>query len=182
MATGISGSSCREGRPALNSYSPPGPSTLLHLFGLRLVLIFVIVVVLLVIARLRLRRLRVILLFLLRLLHLAQGLPLLRESVGLRKVICDDDVVEDGAALHLPQVEAHEAEVVVLVELVVILVLRVGDLLRLPEALVGRIRDPLPVPFPLECGIVLHGRFPFSVLFVVPIVWLFGVAINNALV
>ena len=61
-------------------------------------------------------------------------------------IVGDDDVVEDGVALDLPQVEADEAEVIVLVQVVVIDVLRVGDLLGLPEALVGRVGDSLHGP------------------------------------
>merc|ERR1719447_988504 len=130
----------------------------LHLLRLCRVLLIVIIVVLLVIILLLLCLLCIILLLLLGLLHLAQGLPLLREGVCLGLVVCDDDVVKDGATLPLPQVEADEAEIVVLVQRVIILVLRVGNLLRLPEALVGGVADTLHVPLALVRRIVLHGR------------------------
>merc|ERR1719192_3280149 len=141
-----------------------------HLLGLGLILVIVVVVRLRLLLLGLLRLFGVVFLLFLCLLHLAEVLPLLREGVRLRLVVRDDDVVEDRAALDLPQIEADEAEVGVLVKRVVVLVLRVGDLLGLPEALVGRVRDALDVPVALVRRIVLHRRLPLAVLLVVPIV------------
>merc|ERR1711920_439867 len=89
-----------------------------------LILIFItviiVVIVLFLVLLLIVRFLRIVLLLLLALLHLTQILPLLQEVVGLGLVISDNDVVEDRAALPLPQVEAKETEVVILVNHVVI--------------------------------------------------------------
>merc|ERR1712232_633502 len=85
----------------------------LHLFlvlFIRLVVV-VVIVLLLVLALLVGRLLGFLLLLLLALLNLAECLPLLSEAVGLRNVIRDDDVVKDGATLHLPKVKSKEAEV-----------------------------------------------------------------------
>merc|ERR1719246_209489 len=92
-------------------YRPPsskaGKSRLpSRLFGLRLVVVIVLLVALLLGLALGGLLGLLVRLLLLGLLDRAQGLPLLREGVGR-----DDDVVEDRAALHLPQVEAEESEV-----------------------------------------------------------------------
>merc|ERR1712187_249711 len=148
-------------------------SDLLRLLLLLLIVIVVVVIILIVIRLLVIllifRFLRVVLLLFLALLYLAQLFPLLREAVGLSLVICDNDVVEDRATLHLPQVEANEAEIVVLVHRVVILVLWVSDLFRLPDALVCRVRDPLDVPVALVSRIVFHRSLPLAVLLIIPV-------------
>lgn len=63
--------------------------------------------------------------------------PFVGKHVGLFLGVADDDVVKDASGLHLPEIEAAEAEVVVFVNAVVTLVLGIVDLPRLPEALVG---------------------------------------------
>mmetsp|Transcript_23051 Transcript_23051/g.34412 ORF Transcript_23051/g.34412 Transcript_23051/m.34412 type:complete len:400 (+) Transcript_23051:181-1380(+) len=122
-----------------------------------------------------------LLLGLLGVLDLLQGLPLLGELVGLGDVIGDDDVVEDGAALHLPQVEADEAEVGELVDLGVVDEVRVGDLLGLPDSLVGRVGDALHVPLALVAGVVLHGGLPLAILLIVPVIGLHGIGVHDSL-
>merc|ERR1719469_1590130 len=97
-------SSEKAGRAAQVNWRMPS-----HFLGLLLVFRVVIVVVslgLLVCVDL----LGIILLLLLSLLDLAQCFPLLGESVSLGGIVCDHDVVEDGATFDLPQVEADEAE------------------------------------------------------------------------
>merc|ERR1712014_555758 len=108
---------------------------------LRLLFVFVLVIVVVVIFILfgflvRLCLFRIVLLFLLGFLMLAQSLPLLGEGISFCNVICDDHVVENGPALHLPQIEPDEAEVGILVQIVIVLVLRIGYLFRLPDTLV----------------------------------------------
>merc|ERR1712228_169818 len=107
-----------------------------HLLGLLLVLIIVIL----------LRLLCVILLLLLGSLKLIQGLPLLGKNISLSYVVAHDNIVEDGSAFHLPQVEAQEAKVGVRVDLVIIHILGIGDLFGLPDTLVCWIGDPLHAP------------------------------------
>merc|ERR1719480_171228 len=106
-----------------------------------LLLVVIVIVVLRVISFLlclfRLFGFLVVLLLLLCLLHFRQGLPLRGELIGLLLVIGDDDIVKNGTALHLPQVEANEAEVGILVNGIVVHVVRVGDLLDLPHTDVG---------------------------------------------
>merc|ERR1712051_100815 len=155
-----------------------------HLFGFLVFLIIIVILILiifLVIFFFLLRLLRIIFLLLFGCLNLTQCFPLRRKAVGLSFVIGNDDIVKDRAALHLPQVEADETEVIVLVDSVVILVLRIRDLLRLPETLVGRVRDPLAVPVTLVGGVVFHGPLPLSVLLIVPVVGLLGLAVHHPL-
>merc|ERR1712039_1029330 len=144
-------------------------SHLLCLLLLLLARIVVVIVVILVVVFLLLSLLCVILLLLLGQLDLAQCLPLLCKCVSLGHVVADDDVVEDRAAFHLPQVEADETKIGVLVDAVVVLVLRICNLLSLPDALVRRVGDPLDLPLALVSRIVLHRGLPFTVLLVVPI-------------
>merc|ERR1711935_812916 len=138
-----------------------GAAEQLHLLSLCLVVVIVVGVA-------GLGLLGVVLLLFLRLFDLVQGLPLLGELVGLCHIIAQDDVVENGAALHLPQVEAQKSEISERINLVIVHILRVGDLLRLPESLVRRVCDPLHAPVSLVRRVVLHGGLPLAVLLVIP--------------
>merc|ERR1711939_764049 len=93
--------------------------------GSHLLFVFLIIVIVILGRRRLLLLLSSVGLLLLLLLHLAQGLPFLRELVGLGLVIGDDNVVEDGAALDLPQIEPDEAKVLKGIEVVIVFVLRV---------------------------------------------------------
>merc|ERR1711874_138235 len=164
-------------------------SDLLRLFLilLRILLIIILVVLVIVVVVLFLVLLLVVcflglvLLLFLAFLYLAQLLPLLPKAVRLSLVIGDDNVVKDRAALYLPQIESKESEIVILVHLVIVHVLRIRDLFRLPDALVCGIRDPLDIPIALVGRIVLHRRLPFTILLVIPIVRLLGIAVHDAL-
>merc|ERR1712051_1130286 len=155
----------------------------LHLLRLLLFFVIIIVVVILVLLSflVSLSLLGIILLLLLGFLNLAECLPFLDKGICFSHIIGDDHVVEDGAALHLPQIKTDEAEVVVLVHGIVINELRVSDLLRLPDTLVGRIGDALDIPITLVGWIVLHGRLPLAILLVIPIVWLLRLVIDDPL-
>merc|ERR1711976_387735 len=107
------------------------------------------VVVVLVLFLLFLGFLRFVLFLLLALLHFAQLLPLFRKGICLGCIVRQDDVIEYGSSLDLPQVETEEAEISVAVQIVVILVFRVCNLLLLPEALVCGIRDSFDAPLAL---------------------------------
>merc|ERR1712087_9634 len=101
----------RSPRTAVQQFTSSASHLLRVLALVVLVHIVVVVIIILVFFLLGLfcrfiRLLGVVLLLLLRLLDLAQSLPLLQERVALCLVVCDDNVVEDGAALPLPQVEA----------------------------------------------------------------------------
>merc|ERR1719220_3401874 len=115
-----------------------------HLLGLFLLLVVVVVVVVCLIFLsflVILRFLCCIFLGFLGLLQFAQSLPPLCKSLCFGCVIGYDYIVKNGAPLALPQIESDETEIVILVQGVIILVLRICNLLGLPNALVGRIGD-----------------------------------------
>mmetsp|Transcript_18199 Transcript_18199/g.43072 ORF Transcript_18199/g.43072 Transcript_18199/m.43072 type:complete len:352 (-) Transcript_18199:307-1362(-) len=119
---------------------------------------------------------------LLPVLLLEEGL--LGELLRLLEAVGHKDVVEDGAGLDLPQLEADVGAAVSGahgVHLVVVGVFRVGDHGMLPRSLVVRIVDHLGLPRPLEVRIVDHGRLPFAVVLVVPVVGLLGIGVGNFL-
>merc|ERR1719230_1797771 len=162
--------------------------------GLRFILVgrreescFLIFLVVRIVVVLCLRRfavllfLLVVLFLLLGLLNLAPFLPLLREHVCLSHIIRDDDVVEDGAALHLPQVETDESEIGIPVDIVVVLVFRVRDFLCLPHPFVSWVGDALHGPLTLVIGIVLHRGLPFAIFLIIPVVRLLRIRIDNPL-
>merc|ERR1711957_417935 len=168
-----------SGRTQKICESPPRRVHISHLLGLLLLLLLIIVIVFLVFLVIR-NLLAVIFLFFLGFLHLTQFLPLLGENISLCGVISDDHVVENRSSLDLPQVKTDKTEVIEFVHLVIVLILRVGDLLRLPDPFVCWVRDPLAVPIALVGNIVFHWRLPFSILFIVPIVWLLSFSVHNA--
>merc|ERR1719159_1249142 len=91
-------------------------------------------------------------------------LPRLVEAVR------DEDVVEDRPRVHGPQLEADRTNVVVRVHVLHELLVR--DLLRLPDALVGRIIDALRIPLTLVVRVVDLRRLPVAILVVIPVVGL----------
>merc|ERR1711953_573847 len=145
-----------------------------------LVLLGVIVIVVFVLFLLILSFFGIIFLFLLAFFHLTQLFPFLREAICFGSIICNDNVVKDRSALHLPQIEADKTKIAILVNAVVILILWICNLFRFPEAFVRWIRDALSDPFAFEFWIVLHRSFPFAILLIVPIVWLLRLAVNNS--
>merc|ERR1719322_1098126 len=142
--------------------------------SLQLVVFLALVVLLGVgVGRLLLRLLLLLLVLLLLhfLLALFRHRPcLLSDLLGVLSVVGDEDVVEDGAALDLPEVEADGAELLVLSDLldVVGVVLRVGDHGVDPLALVVGVVDLPGLPLALEVGVVDHGGLPLAVHLVVP--------------
>merc|ERR1711904_625395 len=125
--------------------------------------------------------LRVVLFLFLSFLNFRKRLPFLCEVIGFSAIISDDDVVEDGATLHLPEIETDEAKVSVLIDAVVVLVLGVVDLPCRPHTFVCRVRDSLHEPLSLEIWIVFHWSLPLTILLIIPIFGLLGVCIHNAL-
>merc|ERR1719499_151574 len=129
-----------------------------------------------------------LLLLVLLLLHLLLALfrhrpCLLSDLLGVLGVVGDEDVVEDGAALDLPEVEADGAELLVLADLldVVGVVLRVGDHGVDPLALVVGVVDLPGLPLALEVGVVDHGGLPLAVHLVVPVLGLGGIGVGHVL-
>merc|ERR1719506_2859854 len=61
------------------------------------------------------------------------------------------------------------------------LILRIVNLLDLPETLVGRIGDSLDRPLSFVIWIVLHWSLPFTILLIIPVIWFLSFRINNAL-
>merc|ERR1719375_939962 len=153
----------------------------LHVFRVLFVFILIIVIVIFIFLLLVLSLLGVVFLLFLALFDFAQLLPLLCEAVCLGFVVSDDNVVKDGATFNLPQIKANESEVGILVYAVIILVLWIGNLLCLPEALVRWVGDSFCDPLTLELGIVLHRRLPLTILLIVPVVRLLRLTINNSL-
>merc|ERR1712050_609658 len=151
----------------------------LHIFCLLFVLLFIVIVIVLFVFLVIGGLLAVILLFLLGILRLTQLFPLLGKSISLRNIIRDNHVVENGSSLNLPQIKADKTEVIKLVNGVIVHIFGIGDLLGLTDALVGWIRDALAVPITLVCSVVFHWRFPFAILFIVPIVWLLGIGVHD---
>ena len=104
--------------------------------------------------------------------------------MGLLEAVGDEDVVEDGTRLDLPQLEADVGASVSGahgLHAVVVGVFGVGDHGMLPWSLVVRIVDHLGLPLPLVLGIVDHGRLPLSVVLVVPVFGLRGVGVGDLL-
>merc|ERR1719410_754220 len=183
IRNGVCGNSNSAPLQRTNCAQHPAPDSCSDLLGLGLFLVIIVIVVLLVLLGLLVGFgfLGIVLFLLLGLLEFAESLPLLGEAIGLRNIIGDDDVVEDGSSLHLPQIKSDEAEIIELVDGVVILILGVGDLLGLPDALVCRVANALDVPLTLVSWIVLHGSLPLAILLVIPIIRLGGVSIHNPL-
>merc|ERR1719362_1795159 len=149
-----------------------------------LVVVVVLVVVVLVLLRLLLFRLVLLLPGLLGLLlsttFLALDLlpRLLGHLVGVLLVVRDEDVVEDGAAVDRPELEADGREV---------LVFRVGlgrvvlvrDERVLPGALVVGVVDHRRLPLALVVGVVDHRRLPLAVLLGVPVLGLLRLRVRD---
>merc|ERR1712136_505523 len=153
-----------------------------HLFlGRLLVLIIIIVIVISLRGLLGCSSLLLIRLLFLLLLNFTESLPLGNERVCFSNIIGDDDVVKNGTALDLPQIETDEREILIPVHAVVINKIGVGYLFRFPNSFVVRIGDLLHGPLTLEIGVVLHGRFPLSILLVIPILWFLGLCIDDPL-
>eukprot|EP00123_Amoebidium_parasiticum_P006625 comp17537_c0_seq1/m.17095 comp17537_c0_seq1/g.17095 ORF comp17537_c0_seq1/g.17095 comp17537_c0_seq1/m.17095 type:complete len:403 (+) comp17537_c0_seq1:258-1466(+) len=106
---------------------------------------------------------------------------LLRELLGLRDAVGNEDVVEDRPGLDLPQVETDGAEVLVQVEVVVGLVLGVGDLGLDPLALVGRVVDLLGGPGALVLGVGDLGGLPLTIILIIPVLGLLGIGVVDLL-
>merc|ERR1719322_1410711 len=155
-----------------------------------IVLVEVEVLVLVVLLGVGVGRLLLSLLLLLVLLLLHLLLPLFRhrpcllsDLLGVLGVVGDEDVVEDGAALDLPEVKADGAELLVLADLldVVGVVLWVGDHGVDPLALVVGVVDLPGLPLALEVGVVDHGGLPLAVHLVVPVLGLGGIGVGHVL-
>merc|ERR1719313_2618581 len=154
---------------------------------LELVVLLHLVVVLVVLVVLLLRLLlRLVLLLpgLLRLLLATTFLALdllprlLGHLVGVLLVVGHQNVVEDGAAVHRPELEADRREVLVFR----VRLGRVGlvrDERVLPGALVVGVVDHRRLPFALVVRIINHRRLPLAVLLGVPVLGLLGFRVGN---
>merc|ERR1712228_984441 len=155
----------------------------LHFFRLFLFFLIVIVVififfVFLVICGL----LRIVLFLFLCFFDLAHVLPLFGKDVGLGRIVSNDDIVKNGTTFDLPQVKPQETKIVELVNTVIVFVFGIRDLLGFPNTLVSWVGNSFPVPITFVRWIVFHWCFPLPILFVVPIIWLFGITVNNTLI
>merc|ERR1719234_1258406 len=104
-------------------------------------------------------------------------------GLGLSRVICDHHVVEDGARLDLPQVEADLTALRVLADIlgVIGIVLRVVNLWVHPLALVVGVVNLPWLPLSLVLRVVNHGRLPLSVHLIVPVLGLCGIGVGGVL-
>merc|ERR1712070_675550 len=111
---------------ARHKYSAPTRKKYKCLHVLRVVLfVFGVIIVIIVFLLRFFLFLGLIGFLLLLLLVVAECLPLCCKFISLLNIVTDNDVVENGTALDLPQVEADEAKVVELVNCVVILIFRI---------------------------------------------------------
>mmetsp|Transcript_16328 Transcript_16328/g.44916 ORF Transcript_16328/g.44916 Transcript_16328/m.44916 type:complete len:459 (+) Transcript_16328:126-1502(+) len=142
--------------------------------------IFVIVVVHLVF---------IALLFLLNfVVHFLLGV-LLRFKCFFRKRLCffeavgHDNIIEKSSSLNLPQFETDMCAAILanLVHVIVILVVRVGDLGVDPLTLVVWVVNHLWLPFTLVFRVVNHGSFPFAIILIIPVIRLGCVGIRKFL-
>merc|ERR1719264_2136324 len=104
-------------------------------------------------------------------------------SLCLSRVVCDHHVVEDGARLDLPQVEADLAALCVFADVlgVIRVVLWVVDLRVHPWALVVGVVNLPWLPLSLVLGVVDHRWLPFSVHLIVPVLGLRRVGVGDVL-
>jgi hypothetical protein len=100
-------------------------------------------------------------------------------SLSLGLIVGDEESREDGAALHLPDLDAEVLVRRVLSERVVVDKVGIVDLRVHPRALVGRVGDLFGLPRALVLGVVDLGRLPLAVELVVPVVGLGGVGIGD---
>merc|ERR1719311_268004 len=103
---------------------------------------------------------------------------LLGHLVGVLLVVRHEDVVEDGAAVDRPELEADGRQVLVF-RVGLGRVVLVGDQGVLPGALVIGVVDHRRLPFALVVRIVDHRRLPLAVLLGVPVLGLLGLRVGN---
>merc|ERR1712086_98314 len=100
------------------------------------------------------------------LLAILSSLPcLLGVSSGSLDVVGDEEVVEDGAGLHLPHIDTDGGKLSIRVELVISLILGVGN--------------PLGLPLTLEVRVIDLRRLPGAVGLIIPVIWLSGLRIGD---
>lgn len=124
--------------------------------------------------------------FVLLVFHLLLGVLGLRPGVvrhllSAQHAVGDDDVVEDRAGLHLPEIEADGAEVFVEVQVRVLLVFGIVDLRVHPRAFVRGVVDLASSPDALVFRIVDGGWLPGAIDFVVPVFGLLRVRVGDVL-
>merc|ERR1719399_1579987 len=148
-----------------------------------LLVVVVLVVVVLVLLRLLLLGLVLLLpgllgLLLARALVALDLLPrLLGHLVGVFFIVRHQNVVEDGAAVDRPELEADGREVLVLrVRFRGVILVR--DQRVLPGALVVGVVDHGRLPLALVVGVVDHRRLPLAVLLGVPVLGLLRLGVR----
>eukprot|EP00756_Hemistasia_phaeocysticola_P019617 Hpha_TRINITY_DN15673_c3_g1::TRINITY_DN15673_c3_g1_i1::g.97975::m.97975 len=104
------------------------------------------------------------------------------ERVHLLERVGDDDVVEDRARLHLPQVDTDTRQLLgAHVQVLVLNVLGVGDALGRPHTLVRGVRDTLGLPLALELRVRDLGGLPGTVVLLIPVLRLLGLRVRDRL-
>lgn len=150
---------------------------------LLIIVIFILVVLIGVLFRLLLILLPLdLILSLLHLLFASLGVLDIGHGLGSQlNVVRDQDIVEDGAGLNLPQIEAQSADLLAQVQFVVSHILGISDLGMLPGALVVRVVQLLRLPLALVFGVVDHWGLPLAVHLIVPVLRLGGIWVGDVL-
>merc|ERR1712086_1153947 len=139
---------------------------LISLLGILLSLLGLVLLLLLLALLLVLLALLLVSLLLGGLLAILSSLPcLLGVSSGSLDVVGDEEVVEDGAGLHLPHIDTDGGKLSIRVELVISLILGVGN--------------PLSLPLTLEVRVIDLRRLPGAVGLIIPVIWLSGLRIGD---
>merc|ERR1719181_1324552 len=121
----------------------------------------------------------VLIILILVVLRLLLGLVLLLPGLlRLLLVVRHEDVVEDRAAVHRPELEADRGQVLVF-RVGLRRVVLVRDHRVLPGALVIRVIYHRRLPFALVVRVVDHRRLPLAVLLGVPVFRLLGFRVGN---
>merc|ERR1712086_46506 len=138
----------------------------ISLLGILLSLLGLVLLLLLLALLLVLLALLLVSLLLGGLLAILSSLPcLLGVSSGSLDVVGDEEVVEDGAGLPLPHIDTDGGKLSIRVELVISLILGVGNQLSLEHTLVVRVID--------------LRRLPGAVGLIIPVIWLSGLRIGD---
>merc|ERR1712227_714925 len=114
-----------------------------------------------------------------RIFSLAPGF--VSDLFGFFGIIGDQNVIENGTGLDLPQIETNFANLVIFAQLfgLISIVFGILNFGVHPFAFVLRVINLTGFPFSLVFGVIDHGWLPFTVHFIVPILGFGGIGIGN---
>mmetsp|Transcript_51346 Transcript_51346/g.69943 ORF Transcript_51346/g.69943 Transcript_51346/m.69943 type:complete len:209 (+) Transcript_51346:256-882(+) len=102
----------------------------------------------------------------------------IRESCSVLKVVSNQDVIEDRPSIDSPKFKSYVFQVCVF-GIRFRSIISISNHWMNPLSLVVRIVDHRRTPFSLEVRVVDHGWLPFTIIFVIPVIWLFSFRIRN---